>query len=223
MATVAVLVPWRPNGCPNRLAAWEWCRPRYPWPTFVGTCPTPEWRKALAVADALSRTTADIIVVADADVACEGLQDAVDAVEAGAAWAVPHGKVHRLDESSTAAVYAGGRLTGTTLDRPYWGHPGGGLVVMPTDVYRDCPLDPRFAGWGGEDDSFALALRTFHGEPWRGTDPLWHLWHPPQPRQSRRHGSAESMALYKRYRLAAGDKARVRRLIEEVSVHGLST
>ncbi len=169
------------------------------------------------MADALSRTDADIIVVADADVACDGIQTAVEAVEAGAAWAVPHSRVHRLTEAATEAVLAGGQLEGDTVDRPYFGHPGGGLVVLPRTHYEACPIDPRFAGWGHEDDAWAIALTTMHGEPWRGTAPLWHLWHPPQERPSRREGSPESKALFRRYRHASRDVLRITALLEEVS------
>jgi hypothetical protein len=215
MASVAVVVPWRP-GDPHRHAAWDWLRPRYRWPVVEGWCDG-EWCKAAAVADALDRTDAEVLVVADADVWTDGVGQALEAVAEGWEWAVPHGDVHRLDRDATEAVVAGGPFGGGLDEKPYPGHPGGGVVVLPRSIYEQCPLDPRFIGWGGEDDSWGTALRTMFGRPWRGEAPLWHLWHPPQPRMNRFVGSRESHNLAHRYRRAAHDPAAMRFLLSEVT------
>lgn len=97
----------------------------------------------------------------------------------------------------------------------YQGFAGGGITVLPVRTYLDVPLDTRFTGWGGEDEAWALALRALVGPPWRGTAPLWHLWHPPQDRASRRWGSPEARDLYLRYRRAARHPDRMRALIAE--------
>lgn len=90
------------------------------------------------------------------------------------------------------------------------------MTVLPRALYERVPLDPRFAGWGQEDGSWADALTALAGPPWRGDHPkqplhpMWHLWHPPQERTfpagrsaSRAIGSAEGLALRQRYRAAA--------------------
>lgn len=64
-------------------------------------------------------------------------------------------------------------------------------------------MDPRFAGWGQEDHSWGLALFSVAGHPFRGKSHLWHLWHPPQERFSRRYGSQEGRALWLRYSAAS--------------------
>ena len=211
----SVVVPWR-AGCEHRLAALVWLRPRLPLPVVLGSVDG-DWCKAEAVAAGVRQVPdTDVLVVHDADVWCDGLDAAVDAVASGvAAWAVPHRRVCRLDEVSTAAVLAGGPLAGTFAQRPYLGHAGGGIVVLRRDVWESCPLDPRFVGWGQEDDSWALALRCLHGEPWRGTDDLWHLWHPPQPRASRVRGSDESWSLHRRYVRARRDRELMVALVGE--------
>lgn len=155
------------------------------------------------------------MVIHDADVWCDGLDRAVAAVADGAPWAIPHEHVHRLDQTSTAAVLAGAPLGGTLTEKPYRGWAGGGIVVLPRSTYDQVPIDPRFAGWGQEDDSWAIALTQLAGEPWRGDGDLWHLWHPPQPREGRIIGSAEGKALNRRYRAARYDPVRLARLIEE--------
>jgi hypothetical protein len=154
--------------------------------------------------------------MADADVWTSGLKDAVDAVDAGAAWAVPHMNVHRLSLEGTNAVLGGARWRSQPLEqRPYPGVIGGGYVVARRETLLDCPLDPRFVGWGQEDECHGLALRALHGQPWRGFADLVHLHHPPQHRMSRVRGSKEGWRLRRRYHEARNDPARMARLIEE--------
>ena len=224
MRGVSVVIPWR-GGCPHREATRGWVLDR--WRSaghepVVGEAPPGPWCKALAVADALPRAVDDVLVIADADVWCDGIGEAVDAVRAGAPWAIPHRDVRRLSHEATDAVLAGGELGGRLAQRPYAGFEGGGLVVLSREVYERAPLDARFAGWGQEDQAWALALRTLAGQPWRGDAPLWHLWHPPQARETRRWGSPASRALYDRYRAARTSAVAMTVLLGEMEVaaHG---
>lgn len=208
---VSVLVPWRP-GCPHREAAWTyvrgWWAAEHPdWQVVEGRYDDGAWRKAAAVADALTRADGDLLVIADADVVCDGVGLAVAAMGQGAPWAIPHRAVHRLTQAATAAVLAGGPLPDMSVrraDQPvrevHSGAAGGGLTVLPRHTYEQVPLDPRFVGWGQEDTSWAHALLVMAGPWWRGTAPLLHLYHPPQPRLSRSVGSRENLNLHRRYR-----------------------
>jgi hypothetical protein len=168
----------------------------------------------------------DVLVVHDADCWSDGLAEAIDAVATGRAqWAIPHSDVHRLTPEATAEVLAGKDPdVGMPLVphhegghcRPYRGVPGGGIVVLARDAYEHVPLDPRFLGWGGEDEAWGLALNALLGEPWRGDAPLWHLWHPPQSRLNRHVGSDTSHALLTRYQYAAKDGPEaMRALVDE--------
>jgi hypothetical protein len=216
---VSVLVPWQP-GCPHREAAWNFLRSRWErvGEVIVGTCEGP-WVKAAAVADALTRAAGDVLVIADADV----WVDPSDAVAACATWAVPHLKVHRLSEASTAQVLNGADWRRLPLDasnprdrKPYVGQAGGGVTVVRRDVYEDCPI-PRIVGWGQEDESWAIALQCLYGKPWRGNVDLVHLWHPPQPRRSRVVGSDESRKLRARFRSERSNPTAMRELIKETA------
>ena len=226
-ADVAVLVPWRLDGA-HRDAAWAWVSARWvrhhpDWPIVEGRCPDGPWSKGAAVADALSRTTAQILVVADADVWCGEVAAAVDKVATGQArWAIPHRTVHRLTEHATADLIAGtlpyGRISRSPLEQaPYRGYAGGGITVIARDLLVRAPVDPRFVGWGQEDQAASLAWTALGGRPWRGLADLWHLWHPPQPRRSRSVGSAESAALFARYQAAASDPSLMRRLLADLN------
>lgn len=226
-AAVSVLVPWR-AGDPDRDQAWAYLRGywsgAYPeWQIVEGSCPDGEpWRKGVAVADALSRAEANVIVIADADVWCDGVDEAVTAVRFGAGWAIPHHRVLRLTSVASQLVYETAewprhRTTLTYAQRPYPGRPGGGIVVTTKAMYAQAPIDTRFCGWGQEDESWALTLRLLAGKEWRGTADLWHLWHQPQKRMSRVAGSQSGVALYKRYVAAARNEPRMRALVSEAA------
>ncbi len=116
--------------------------------------------KAIAVQDAIDRATGDVLVVADADVWCEGLQEALDR-SPGHPVTIPHGKVLRLSERGSVAFRDGERHP--DIAEEHRGMPGGGIVILRRDVWERVPLDPRFVGWGGEDRSWATALEAVTG------------------------------------------------------------
>lgn len=222
MPTVAVVVPWRDVGCWHRQRALDWVLERLNrdgYQVTVAATSADPWCKAKAVTPAVEASGADLVVMHDADVWSPGLPSAIEAAADGAPWAIPHRDVYRLSEARTAQVVAGANPADVNpkhLAEPaYRGFAGGGIVVLPRSTYLDVPLDPRFEGWSGEDESWARALSTLAGDPWRGTAPLFHLWHPPQPRMTRRHGSRASEALTFTYRQAKGRPGRMRQLIEE--------
>lgn len=222
--TVDVIVPWR-GGCPHREAAWAWVRARYR-ETFPGWCLRPSsappgpWCKGRAVAHAAASSTADILVVADADVWTPGIGRAVLEVARGAPWAMPHHLLRRLSRASTQALLEGASIDDESLDQPaYRGLDGGGIVVLSSEVFAVVPIDPRFTSWGQEDESWAAALWTLLGPAWRGRDALIHLWHPPQERASRRHGSQANWALRRRYLRTRRDPRAMTALIGEAHDH----
>jgi hypothetical protein len=216
----AVVVPWR-AGCPHRERAWSHVRRLYAekhpgWGVIEALGPNGPWSKGSAVNPVLAEVDAEVVVVADADVWTEGLETAVYAIVCGATWAMPHQKLHRLTEDGTEAVLNGEPWGEQPLaQRAYNGVWGGGIVVGQRDVLLDCPLDPRFRGWGQDDTSWALALTSLHGPGWRGGAPLWHLWHPPQERLTRQKGSREGWQLHTRYHRARRNPVAMRELIEE--------
>jgi hypothetical protein len=229
MATV--LVPWR-GGDPHREAAWRWVRDRWidlKLPGQVICCHAEPglWSKGGALTPSVVDAD-DVVVLADADCWTEGVSAAVAAVEAGADWAVPHKKVHRLTEKSTAYLLAGctqplaleTEPCEVNGDGPYNGMHGGGIVVVRRDILLEVPFDPRFTGWGGEDASWRDAMLTLVGPPWCGREPLFHLWHPPQPRLNRKVGSRESAALRTRYVRATRKPNQMRALLAEIDRKG---
>lgn len=158
-----------------------------------------------------------MLIVADADCWCPGLQAAVETLEAGAPWVVPHLTVHRFNEAGTARVLAGEDPDSVAeYDQdPYHGWVGGGVFVMRRADYERTGFDRRHVGWGLEDACLGLAAETLIGPHIRLSAPLWHLWHPPAPRMSRRVGNPESEDLWRRYRRARGRPDRMAALVAE--------
>jgi hypothetical protein len=223
----SVVVPYYPSD-EHRERAWRWVRDSYArsypdWEVVEGQGGSP-WVKAHAVADGLTRASGDVLVIADADVWSNHLDDAIAALDEGASWVIPHHLVFRLTREATAVVIEGGVPiagldTADCEQEPYPGWAGGGIVVVRRSDYLRAPLDPRFVGWGQEDASLAIALDAIVGHFTRLPFPLLHLWHPPQPRMSRRIGSQAGEALWTRYR-ASARRGRTAALVAEGAAHG---
>lgn len=213
--SVSVLVP-RAGDCSHRERAWEWVRAQLAeFEVVEGWGDPAAWCKAEAVSEALERATGDVLVVHDADVWSEHLGAAIAAVNDGdVLWGSPHRHVRRLTEEGTARFIAGERET-APVEENHHSVLGGGIVVMRRETYEECPLDPRFVGWGGEDAAWAAALRTLAGVPLVLRQPLWHLWHPPQERMNRKVGNVKSDELRAEYVGARMSASRMRDLIEE--------
>jgi hypothetical protein len=211
--SVSVILPWRP-GCPYRQASRDWLiakiETEHPdWQIIEADHPGDYWSKAEAVQNGIERSYGDILVVHDADLWSDGTPEAIQRVREGAPWAMPHGRVVRLDELASDLYRSGNRAKDTvrrTAERPYQGVIGGGIVVVARAIAEQIPPDPRFRGWGGEDESWGWALETLAGKPWRGENELIHLWHPPQARRTRAHGSQANTDLHAQYRAARGNR-----------------
>lgn len=221
--SVSILVPWRST--PDRAPVWAMLRrwwTDFGWQIVEGDAPGERWCKADAVAAALTQADGDILIIADADVwLTVGVYPAVTAVERGAPWAMPHERVLRLNAEATAEVLATGCLPilhRNLLEQPpHTAQAGGGVTVIARSAYERVPLDPRFVGWGQEDESWSMALWCLLGRPVRGTADLWHFWHEPQERMSRAAGSTGGLALHARYSAVAREPAGMAALLAEVS------
>lgn len=223
--TVSILVPRSPGTCPHRDRAWTWIRQRieHLGEVIEGTT-TGTWSKGRAIADAAARAHGDILVIHDADSTVDTLHTAISAVAAGAPWAVPHSRIHRLHERETATWLAGPpptvlpSITARQRERTaYASVYGGGITVVHRDVMCDVPIDPRFEGWGGEDLAWGRALRTLHGEPPQCGGGLVHLWHPKAPTHRKVNGPLDATEeLAGRYARADGRPDEMRALLDEL-------
>lgn len=221
--SVSVIVPWRDDRSTYRRRAWKWLRnrfaDRYPEWQVVAASDGLEgpFSRNRAIHNAIPDTYGDIVVVSDADCWAPDLEDTVEMVRQGEPWATPSDWVHRLTASETRRVLAGEEPDPTmdTYEVPYRNVPAGGIVVMSRETLLSVPPDPRFVGWGSEDQAWTLALTTLVGPPWSAGGICYAFFHKPQERLSRVLGSFESDALLQRYRDLRGQSGRMRRLVEE--------
>lgn len=228
--TVAIIMPLSPMSAERfRVASWvtQRLQSQHHWPVRVADTHTRPWSKSHAVNAAIADHYADVYVVCDADVFVDRLPlaYAVSAVEVGAPWAVPHGTVYRLPQHETGVVIgqspASANLAVPDLKdhehtrAPYPGLPGGGLFVVSRAAWLDVHgFDERFIGWGSEDVSLGWALDTLAGPHWRGDAPLWHLWHPIEPRGMELY---DNQRLEEQYRQANGQPDAMRLLVDGIS------
>lgn len=212
---IAALMPsgitdeWRARA---RVYVEQWYRRHFPDVELVtGSCAAAgEWSKGEAIADAYARTSADVLVLADADsfmLDPGHLRTAIDLVQhAGHPYAVPHSKVYRLRADETTRIEDAPELAprlGYTARPVYEGPIGGGITVVSRSAFELVRgIDRRFLGWGGEDLAFGWALQTLAGDGPRLEGRLVHLWHPhPAPNL---RGSPASEELVAQYREARG-------------------
>lgn len=226
MNDVDILIPHRSDGGAHRDTNLAWVqgqwRTHFPdWPVHVGTHTEGPWDKAAAVADALARSSARMIIVTDNDVWVHRPRDITRAVEATArtGWAMPHNRVFRLNAAHTRAYQDDPTLPPGKLRlvrSSYRGVMTGGIFVIDRQVYLDHGgLDPRFLGHTGQDLSFGYALQTLVGNPWRGTAELVHLYHPPNPARHDESLQKTNRALFDRYSRARHHPITMRKIIQE--------
>lgn len=215
-----VAMPWRDSGDEDRRRTMEWSKARwesYGYPVVQHPGGDGDWNASAARNGAVEAAHARVVIIADADVMVE--KDTIDrAVRLAITepWVVPHGKVHRLSRKSTdRLVESGGDLPAPsgTIRQPYEGVAGGGLMVMtPGQFDRAGRFDPRFRGWGGEDEAFGMAASTLIGKPVRFDGPLWHAYHPPGLRQKDPHYE-QNRELFKRYQAVLGHREKMGHLV----------
>lgn len=215
-----VIIPWFPSlASPARAVALRYVRSRYLASGFavaVAVCPSERFCKAEAVVPALERSSASTVAVADADVWAEadGVEVGRQAVLAGKPWVRPYTDVYRLTEQGTRDYMMNG-CKSELEQKPYQGIYGGGIVIASREALLDVPLDKRFVGWGGEDESWGIALHTLIGPPHFLNNDLVHFWHETPQRVSRQVGSVENNKIRKKYYGAISKPDRMRKIVED--------
>lgn len=227
--SVAVIVPWRDTS---------------PWRNVVCEVVVEHYRNELAVDEVtlvdaggsdfnraasknlgVTQTTADVLVIADADTLVPGanLRAAVDFARE-CSVVVPFDTLVGLSQSGTEMVmrgmmppfadWRGDAPEHVELD---WRQRSDGGVNVCTRAAFEASggFDERFVGWGFEDSSFAFAMHTLVGPPMWLSATAVHLWHPLDP--TRRDSALQStlLGLCKRYEQAAGDVDAMTALVAE--------
>jgi hypothetical protein len=115
-----------------------------------------------------------------ADYAAEALKQ----IAAGAQVANIKRFVFYMDEADTSRWFSGRRQLDASAPEAITQNleAGGSLVIVRDAFFEIGGMDEEFIGWGGEDNEFwerAQVLRRWEF----GYLPIWHLWHPAQPKK----------------------------------------
>jgi glycosyltransferase involved in cell wall biosynthesis len=201
---ISLLVPYRADTI-HRDKIWRWLREYWehelPYAEIViGQNLDVPFSKTSAVNDARSRAHGDVVAILDADCYLPGwiVVRCANSIRLARKndhrmWFVPYRHFYRLTEFVTRLVlqsdprepfivpdppppeFVEPDYTGSSV-----GHWYGALIqIMPVEAFDLVGgMDTRFAGWGGEDASFMMALDTLY-VPHRTTrNGVCHLWHP---------------------------------------------
>lgn len=188
---------------------WEFYREALPDAQIVTEgYPRLPFNKSAAVNAAFQRATGDVIAILDADALLDPealLQAAADCRRARVrglkTWVMPYRRLYRLTQDISAGVldyyasqwrWVAESVLAEPVDPSWYDNHGGGshhghmfgamAQVMPREAFEVVGgWDERFAGWGGEDVSFARALDTLWGRHTSLDGPIFHLWHPTGP------------------------------------------
>lgn len=224
---VSILIPWLPE--PTRIDGWRYVRntliARHPDWEVLSVANPGRWSKAAAINHAVEQSTADILIIHDADVIChpKALAKAVELISEGWAWCSPLNRLNRLDRETSLEIMRGeldpsDGLPGRKYQEIFT--PGCGAVVLPRDAWEKVNgWDERFQEWGGEDYAIGCALDTLWGEHCELDAPAWHLWHTPAETSCYGHsdeatcGCERFMSRVELYSDARFDSTKMERLV----------
>lgn len=245
---ISLLVPFRADHkFPNRLASWRWLAEYWSHElpdaeVVIGHSRAKVFSKTSAVNDAVAHSHGRVLVILDSDCYIAGpvIQHCADAIDAAVRrriplWFIPFRSLYRLTEMTTKQILASDpahplRLPSPpshfqidSVNGPSYGHHFGAMIqILPREAFELVGgMDPRFAGWGGEDVAFVRAVDTLYGQHKTTKNDVLHLWHPNfgtsfktrmwegqlVPRSNER--------LAQRYNKATGDRVRMRALVQE--------
>jgi hypothetical protein len=227
---VAVVVPFRSDD-PERVVLRDWCVARWAalhpaWPLLVigDGAESGPFNRSRAVNRGVAATDAEVVIVADADIAVRHGQalEMVD-VLGWASWVVGYRTMTHLTRQATIRFMSYGPETPMTQS------PDGGVRWMSTEsvcglvaLRRDDYLaiggnDERFCGWGWEDTSFAYKADTLLGPHRRTPGECIHLFHTLRPDRKQDANALAHAELGARYEAAAGDPDAMTALAREAS------
>jgi len=205
--TVRVAVPRRPDGG-ERDRLWSHCRAWWRdtftgWELVEGLHRFGPFNRSAAVNRAADGDW-DTLVVADADTLAQPHLVAAAVEHAGRTgrMTLPYRRRMMLTAGATDMVLAGSDpATVRAHPDPYEAH-ASSVVVVPRGLWDKVGgFDPRFVGWGAEDDAFAAACAHAGGGIDRFDGDVWHLAHSPSPEFNRRSATyLANVALLERYR-----------------------
>lgn len=213
--TIPVLLPWRSDGG-HRQKLWDYLKAHY-WPQLPGyrivegASPDGDFNRSAAVNDAAEKAGGDwdVAVIADADtfVPPTHLAHAVTRAQETNKLVLAFDTVIELTEECTTSILATG-ITPTALDirniRDTDRLTRSSMLAVTRNLWdRVGGMDEGFKGWGGDDEAYFLACRAVTGIPIRIPGPAWHLYHPPERRDTPQYKA--NLARWQKYSRARNE------------------
>lgn len=186
--TVSVIVPRRTDGG-RRDALWSWVKDRWTvlhpeYEILEGHHDDGPFNRSAAINQAVARSAADTLVIADSDsfVGPEQIRTAIATASRTGQVTFAYDRYCYLSRAMSDRImggYVGGWTPGVEFTMQ---GTCSSMVVTPRTLWDEAGgADEGFVGWGGEDIAISLALQTFGGGMQRTPGNVWHLWHPPAP------------------------------------------
>ncbi len=186
---VRFVVPRRADGG-HRDRLWAYCQTRwreaFDWPFAEGHHDDGPFNRSAAINDAAIGEW-DVVVIIDADVVIdpEPVHAAVELAARTGNLVLPYTRRMLVGDKGTQAILDGYQGSWVRFAKPdsNRGHCSS-VVVVPRALWdRVGSFDPRFVGWGAEDDAFLAACSQF-ADVERLAGDVWHLHHPPSPEKN---------------------------------------
>lgn len=223
--SVSVILPFSDTGCEYRRASFEFIKNKwketYPeWEVVIGDCPTPEWRKGLAISDGLEKASGEIVIVADTDGWVDNVHELFEKLN-DYVVVKPFEVTGRMTREVTDSIIKGKislesvdvYVDGVCVSPPNGATRAlGGMVISHREVLLKIPVDPRFYNWGWEDNAWTHSVTCLTGPIHYEPRVFKHLWHPPSPPEARHK---ENEALGKLYRSSNKEVSRLLKLIAD--------
>lgn len=188
---LSVIVPWFDSGDPFRRRSMHWLMRRYrallPEVEFTwGAADTSvEFNRSATRNFLVENSSGDVLFITDADTIfhVDQVRAAYKLIEEGVPWVIPYalGKYYNLTQETTARILANDPYL--VVPEPLtWIHKldsWAGLLMVTRSAFNQVGgYDPRFRGWGYEDNAFRAALDIHVGPHQRTEHYALHLWHP---------------------------------------------
>jgi predicted glycosyltransferase involved in capsule biosynthesis len=141
--------------------------------------------KTIAVNNCYRQATSDVFAILDADVWLDPkvlIQSAKTIANDPNKWIMPCDLVWRVTKTKTKEIVDNPDFDLFTLSESDCSRitpvVGAASVFSRKQFETLGGMDPRFRGWGGEDNAWNLLMTDFFGKPESWSNPLFHLWHP---------------------------------------------